>query len=144
MKYSFNTIFYEATRRCNLSCPLCMSSSNVPEVVRKSIKRELSTEEIEERVLGPAHEIGIQVITWSGGEFLLRKDAVELIRRATRHGYQSSVCTNGLSVTKELLRELRTETAQNVLDAVNRAVQAWTAGAPPADDITLVAARRIA
>jgi len=117
-KYSFNTIFYEATRRCNLSCSLCMSSSNVPDVVRKSIKKELTTEEIEERVLGPAHEIGIKVITWSGGEFLLRKDAVDLIQRATRHGYQSSVCTNGQVVTRELLRELHKASGGSLVIAV--------------------------
>lgn len=118
MKYSFNTLFYEATRRCNLSCALCMASSNVPEVVRESVKKELSTQEIEERVLKTAHEIGIRVITWSGGEFLLRKDAVELVRLAAQHGYESSVCTNGKAVTSGLLRELHAASGGTLVIAV--------------------------
>jgi sigma-B regulation protein RsbU (phosphoserine phosphatase) len=44
----------------------------------------------------------------------------------------------------DMLVGLRTQPAQKVLDAVNRAVEEWSAGAPAADDITLVAARRVA
>jgi serine phosphatase RsbU (regulator of sigma subunit) len=36
----------------------------------------------------------------------------------------------------------RLEPAQAIIDAVNRAVEEWRAGAPPADDVTLVVARR--
>lgn len=43
----------------------------------------------------------------------------------------------------DLLRAVRSETAQGILDTVNRSVREWSAGAPPADDITLVAARRV-
>ncbi|MCY3019959.1 MAG: radical SAM protein [Planctomycetota bacterium] len=118
MNYTFNTIFYEVTRRCNLSCPLCMASSNAPEVVRESVKRELSTTEIEQRVLIPAREIGVKVMTWSGGEFLVRDDAVELLRLASKHGFESSVCTNGMLVTKERLRELHAASDGSLVVAV--------------------------
>jgi radical SAM protein with 4Fe4S-binding SPASM domain len=103
-KYTFNTIFYEATRRCNLSCALCMSSSNNRERVRESVKKELTTTEIEKHILATAHEIGVKVMTWSGGEFILRKDALQLVRLATEHGYESSICTNGVSMTEEKLK----------------------------------------
>ena len=46
-RYTFNNLFYEATRRCNLACPMCMASSNDEEVVKESVKRELSADEIE-------------------------------------------------------------------------------------------------
>jgi len=105
--YTFNTLFFEATRRCNLSCSLCMASSNVPAVVQASNRKALDADEIERHVLVPCKEIGIRVITWSGGEFLVREDAVELVRRATRHGYESTICSNGVAITRELLRELR-------------------------------------
>jgi len=106
-RYTFDTLFFEATRRCNLSCPMCMASSNDEALVRRLRKRELSTDEIERYILRTAHEIGIRTITWSGGEFLLRADAVELVRRATEHGYGATVCTNGLPATREKLLELQ-------------------------------------
>ena len=54
-----------------------------------------------------AKEIGIRVITWSGGEFILRRDAVELVRRATDYGYESTVCTNATRMTRDRLEELQ-------------------------------------
>ncbi|HEY3324411.1 MAG TPA: radical SAM protein [Planctomycetota bacterium] len=118
MNYTFNTVFFEVTRRCNLSCKLCMASSNNPAKVRESIQRELTTDEIEQRVLMPAREIGVKVMTWSGGEFLLRSDAVELLRRATKHGFESSICSNGMAVTPQRLKELQAASGGTLVLAV--------------------------
>lgn len=118
MSYTFNTIYFEATRRCNLSCSLCMASSNVSAVVRRSAKQELTADEIEERVLVGGREIGCKVISWSGGEFLVRKDAADLVRRAARQGYESSICTNGTLVTRERLRELHAASGGTLVLAV--------------------------
>ena len=43
----------------------------------------------------------------------------------------------------ELVAEHRTQPVELLIDLVNRAVQTWTEGAPPADDVTLVIARRV-
>lgn len=43
---------------------------------------------------------------------------------------------------EEILRESRRDGVEAVLSIVQAAVQSWTAGQPPSDDITLVAARR--
>jgi serine phosphatase RsbU (regulator of sigma subunit) len=43
---------------------------------------------------------------------------------------------------EEILRKSRGDSAEAVLAIVQEAVQSWTAGHPPADDITLLAARR--
>lgn len=118
MEYTFNTIFFEATRRCNLSCPLCMASSNKPDVVRESVKKELTTDEIEKYVLATAKEIGIKVMSWSGGEFLEREDSTELLRRATKYGYESTICTNGISITSEKLKELHEASGGTLVIAV--------------------------
>jgi len=106
-RYTFKTLFYEATRRCNLSCPMCMAGSNDEDFVRHRRPRELSTEEIERHVLATAREIGIETITWSGGEFVVREDSTELVRLATHYGYASTVCTNGLGITEDTLLELQ-------------------------------------
>lgn len=105
-EYAFSNLFFESTRRCNLSCPMCMASSNDREVVKRSKRAELTTDEIERYVLATARQIGIRTITWSGGEFILRRDAAELIRRATGYGYESTVCTNATRMTREKLLEL--------------------------------------
>ncbi|MDQ6700465.1 MAG: SpoIIE family protein phosphatase [Acidobacteriota bacterium] len=41
-----------------------------------------------------------------------------------------------------VLAKRRQETARTIVASVNEAITAWTAGAPPADDITLIVARR--
>ena len=105
-KYSFNNLFFEATRRCNLACPMCMASSNDEERVARSQRDELSTEEIERHVLASARDIGVETITWSGGEFILRSDAVELVRLASEYGYSSIVATNGTRMDRAALSEL--------------------------------------
>ncbi|MFB3826240.1 MAG: SpoIIE family protein phosphatase [Bryobacteraceae bacterium] len=43
----------------------------------------------------------------------------------------------------ELLRACRRHSAQGVVDAINKALAEWAAGTPYADDITIVAARRV-
>jgi radical SAM protein with 4Fe4S-binding SPASM domain len=105
-KYSFNNLFFEATRRCNLSCSMCMASSNNKPLVERKAKDELSTDEIERHVLRTVRDIGVETITWSGGEFVLRPDAVELVRRASDYGYSSIMATNGTQLDRRQLEEL--------------------------------------
>ncbi len=104
--YTFNNLFFEATRRCNLACPMCMASSNDEARVARSQRDELSTAEIERYVLASARDIGVETITWSGGEFILRSDAVELVRLASEHGYSSIIATNGTRMDRAILAEL--------------------------------------
>lgn len=105
-RYTFSTLFFEATRRCNLSCDICMAGSNDHRRVKRHAGKELSTDEIERHVLATAGDIGISTIAWSGGEFILRRDAVELVRRATAYGYESTVCSNATLINRERLEEL--------------------------------------
>lgn len=116
--YTFRTLFFEATRKCNFSCPMCMASSNNKELVEKLAPRELTTAEIEKRVIEEGHEIGLDTITWSGGEFILRPDAVHLVRQATAQGYSSIVTTNGAYMDREKLLELKKASGNSVVIAV--------------------------
>jgi len=116
--YSFNNLFYEVTRRCNLACPQCMAGSADPQRVAESVERELSVDEIERHVLGTASEIGIETITWSGGEFIFREDHLDILRRATRHGYSSIVTTNATLMTREKLLELQEASGGTLVVAV--------------------------
>ncbi len=107
MKFKFQTLFFEATRRCNLQCPMCMASSDRPEIVRSSMKKELTADEVEKHILVEAHKLGVEIISWSGGEFILRPDSEELVRRATKHGYSSTICSNATVFTEEKLKRFK-------------------------------------
>lgn len=106
-RYTFHTLYFESSRLCNLACPMCMAASNDRVRVKESVRQELSTDEIEHHVLATAHEVGIETIVWSGGEFLLRPDAVELVRRATAYGYAATVCSNAMRLERDQLEALR-------------------------------------
>jgi radical SAM protein with 4Fe4S-binding SPASM domain len=105
--FNFPTLYFEATRACNLRCNICMSGSNDPQRVRQSRQEQLSAQEIEDLVFARVGEVGVKIIIWSGGEFLTRPDALDLLRGARRHGYRSSVCTNGLQLDRERLLAIR-------------------------------------
>ena len=118
MRYNFPAIYFEATRRCNLRCPACMTGSNDAERVRASQRQELNFEEIRDLVLEPAKHLGVLAIGWSGGEFLLREDAFALLRLTTEMGYQCKVCSNGELLTRERLQEIKQATGGKVTIAL--------------------------
>ncbi|MGC8522316.1 MAG: radical SAM protein [Steroidobacteraceae bacterium] len=105
--YQFQVVYFEATRRCNLRCPYCMTGSNDARKVRRSVLNELTFEEIRERILIPACRLGVHTIGWSGGEFLLRKDALDLLRLTVEMGYRCSVLSNCKKLTRERLEKIR-------------------------------------
>ena len=107
MRYQFQVVYFEATRRCNLRCPMCMTGSNDPRKVRHSVRRELTLEEIRERIMLPARRLGIHTMGWSGGEFLLRKDALQLLRLTVELGFKCSVLSNCKRLTRERLEKIR-------------------------------------
>ena len=107
MKHRFPAIYFEATRLCNLNCPMCMTSSNDDECVQKSRGRELSYEEIRDLVLVPAKRLGTVAIGWSGGEFLLRPDAFDLLRLTAELGYRCNVCSNCEILDREILEQMK-------------------------------------
>src|SRR5271157_261842 len=118
MEYKFPALYFEATRRCNLRCPSCMTGSNDPKRVRAARCKELSFDEISELVLIPAKRLGVKAVGWSGGEFLLRKDAIDLLRLTTELGYQCKICSNCKLLTRERLREIKEATNGNLTIAV--------------------------
>lgn len=81
------------TERCNLRCTYCMPAEGVP---LTPTRRMLTTDEVERlaRVLVGA---GVDKVRLTGGEPLVRKDAVEVTDRLGRLGLRSlAMTTNGL------------------------------------------------
>ncbi|TAJ44644.1 GTP 3',8-cyclase MoaA [Methanofollis fontis] len=75
------------TPHCNLRCIYCHAEGE------KEPEGEMSLEEITE-ILNIAKKIGIRSVKFTGGEPLLRKDIVEIVR-AVPEGIESSLTTNG-------------------------------------------------
>jgi radical SAM protein with 4Fe4S-binding SPASM domain len=118
MSYSFPAIYFEATRLCNLQCQACMAGSNDAERVRESRKQELSYDEIRELILLPAQRLGVKAVGWSGGEFLLRQDAFDLLRLTVELGYQCKICSNGELLTRQRLQDIKEATGGRVTIAL--------------------------
>ncbi len=124
----FQIVYIEATRRCNLRCPSCMTGSNEPRKVRRGVRSELTLEEIRDRILLPARRLGVHTVGWSGGEFLLRKDALDLLRLTVGLELECSVLSNCKALTRKRLEEIRDVTrgrakiivGVNALDDSNR------------------------
>ncbi|MEE9370104.1 MAG: radical SAM protein [Sedimentisphaerales bacterium] len=82
-------IVYNCTRRCNLKCLHCYSSSSFDEN-----HNELTTAQAKQLLLQLA-EVNCPVVLFSGGEPLLRSDLFELLEEARELGLQTVISTNG-------------------------------------------------
>ena len=94
-------VVWNMTRRCNLKCIHCYSSSadiDYPD--------ELTTEEAK-NMIDDLAAFGSPVLLFSGGEPLMRKDLLELAKYATDKGMRAVISTNGTLITKEIAAELK-------------------------------------
>ena len=91
----------ELTYRCPLQCPYC---SNPLELSR--YRQELDTATWA-RVFGEAAELGVVQLHLSGGEPLVRRDILELVREASRAGLYTNMSTGATVVDDAKLERLR-------------------------------------
>jgi len=90
-----------ATYRCQCRCVHCCA-----EAFRGSGAAELKTEEIK-NLIDQASRLGVVQIVFSGGEPLLRKDILELIRYAHDAGMMIRLNTNGLLLKPRVVLNLK-------------------------------------
>lgn len=106
----FHTLYFEATRNCNLLCRYCSTKSNT-----KSNFDDIPAGKIIDRILNPAWDLGTRMIDFSGGEFLLRKDAYQLLKEAHDIGFKISIVTNGTTVNQKVIDKLQDILGKNIL-----------------------------
>lgn len=97
-------VLFELTYRCNLECQMCYQRRQVEQLgVRGSDKaRELSADEIKQIIRRtPVWSL----IVFTGGEPLVRKDALEIITYAARKR-RCHFVTNGTFITTEMAEAL--------------------------------------
>src|SRR6266511_2566275 len=118
-------ISWNLTYRCNLACEHCYLDAGVTPLVGTdnfADRSELGTEEC----FSVIDEIGtfapecVTILT--GGEPLLRRDILEIVRRASERGLWVVVGTNGVSITENVARRLADAGARGLslsLDALD-------------------------
>lgn len=96
----FHTLYFETTMKCNYACSNCSSRSNLK---NKNWGEELSYKSILHRILEPAYKLSTRFIDFSGGEFLLRKDAFDLLETANNMGFRIGIASNGSTLNNKQL-----------------------------------------
>ena len=94
-------IVWNVTRRCNLKCVHCYSGSE-----DRDYEDELSFEE-GKALIDDLAELGSPVILFSGGEPLVRRDILDLIKYAVQKGRRAVLSTNGTLITEALADRLK-------------------------------------
>jgi len=98
----FFMCYFETTRECNKDCPSCMTRKD------SAAGSELSTEEAKRLVIDEVAKIcPTGSMAFSGGEFLLRPDAFELLDHAASRGLHSFVNTNGSMLDTGMVRAVK-------------------------------------
>lgn len=102
MEFVPKWIAWEITRRCNLRCVHCRSSS---ETEAKG-HPDFSTEEAF-RVLDDLTSYAKPVVVLSGGEPLMRDDVFEIARYGTGKGLRMCLATNGALVNEDICLKIK-------------------------------------
>ena len=93
-------IVWNVTNKCNLHCLHCHQAST------SSLKEgELTTNEAF-KIIDHLSNTGLSILTFSGGEPLVRRDIYELIQRATDNGIYCTIASNGILMKPETIKNL--------------------------------------
>jgi len=114
--------YYHITHRCNLSCRFCLNTQreklyfshspsnifykNTPFIKYLPPDNEMTTEQAK-YAIDQLEKLGISIITFTGGEPLLRKDLEELAQYARKKGMKTHLFTNSTLITEERVRFLK-------------------------------------
>ena len=118
-------VSWNLTYRCNLACEHCyLDAGGTPLVGTENFadRSELGTEECF-RVIDEIAAFAPECVTiLTGGEPLLRRDILEIVRRAAERGLWVVVGTNGVCITENVARRLAEAGARGLslsLDALD-------------------------
>jgi radical SAM protein with 4Fe4S-binding SPASM domain len=126
-------IVWNYTNRCNLHCLHCHQNSG------EASASELTTEEAF-RLIDRLGDAGLSILTFSGGEPLLRADVFEAIARATDAGLYCTIASNGTGLTQPVVHKLKLAGIHRVeigLDGRRAETHDFLRNTPGAFDATL-------
>ena len=93
-------IVWNVTNKCNLHCLHCHQASS-----SSLQQKELTTNEAF-KTINHLSDAGLSILTFSGGEPLVRKDIYDLIQRATNNGIYCTIASNGILMKPETVKQL--------------------------------------
>ncbi len=93
-------VVWNFTRMCNLKCKHCYASALTPHPL------ELNTEEAL-KAIDKMSKAGVNIIAFSGGEPLLRKDFFKVASYASNKGIFTAVATNATIINKNIAKKLK-------------------------------------
>ena len=102
MEFVPKWIAWEITRRCNLRCVHCRSSSEL----EAKAHPDFPTEEAF-RIIDDITGYAKPVVVLSGGEPLLRNDVFDIARYGTDKGLRMCLATNGTLVDDEICKKIK-------------------------------------
>jgi radical SAM protein with 4Fe4S-binding SPASM domain len=102
MQFEPKWIAWEITRRCNLHCIHCRSSSEEVVNDHPDPKKEECI-----RIIDDITSFAKPVMVLTGGEPLLRKDFFEIAKYGTQKGLRVCLATNGTLVNDEICQKLK-------------------------------------
>lgn len=93
-------IIWDCTRRCNLNCEHCGAAD-------KNYNRELDTQKVKQTLNNLYASVkGKGMFAVTGGEPLLRKDLLEILKYAKDKNFNTGIATNGYLVNKSLAKKI--------------------------------------
>jgi len=93
-------VVWNITRACNLKCMHCYANA------KDSLDDRIAHEDAK-KIIDDLSDFGVPVLLFSGGEPLLRKDIIELIRYAVKKGIRTVLSTNGTLISEEIAERLK-------------------------------------
>lgn len=127
----------EIADRCNETCAHCYQE--------QGNKGEITTADWK-RILDDLAELGVLMLTFSGGEATLRRDFLELVEYARERMFMVKVFTNGLNVSQELaerLAELAVHEVQISVYSHRAEVHDWITGVEGSHERTVAGIRHL-
>ena len=139
MKFEPKWIAWEITRRCNLKCVHCRSSSELEAIGHP----DFSFEEAK-RVLDDISSYASPVVVLSGGEPLLRTDVFDIAKYGGEKGLRMCLATNGTLITEDMCAKIKDADIKMVslsLDGSTAEIHDDFRNSPGAFDATVNAAK---
>ncbi|MCK5743786.1 MAG: radical SAM protein, partial [Caldisericia bacterium] len=96
---------YDITRKCNLRCAHCRSTSFYEGSDEHEAIEDLTTEQVF-KALENLAKAGIERIHYLGGEPFFRPDMMDIVDYGAKFGIVSSINTNGTLITDEIMERI--------------------------------------
>lgn len=97
----FETASFHIVKPCNMKCKFCYATFN-----DFAVGSQLSSYDAE-YIINKLHKAGLQKITFAGGEPLLYKNLINVIRYSKALGLTTSIISNGSFITKEWIDQVK-------------------------------------